>query len=156
MGHVAELGVGIGAGWLPRIGILARWITVVDPGDLVDEGDTMHHRIVRSLLAAVILGLTVMMAWPWRRSFRGVDFPKGADCSVDAIRGVCARSTSTAALGRREPRAGAGTLQTTSRHPAELRPLGNGGSLTLRFVKNALDGSGTRRQISWIFEIGRC
>ena len=114
----------------------------------------MRYRIVRSLLAAVILGLTVSPGPAAAQIFRGVDFPQGAASFADAVVAYAPDLQYPLRSDVKNPGEALGPPDDVTGIPAEYVSLGNGGSLTLRFVNNALTGSGNANKDLWIFEIG--
>ena len=93
--------------------------------------------------------------------FGGVDFPEGAVSFADE---VVAYDPIMVGTGPTEPHQGAvnalgvpnytGTNSCASQAACTFVSLGDGGSITLRFVNNLLTGSGTAAMDLWIFEVG--
>lgn len=114
----------------------------------------MRNRIVRSLLAVIILGLAVSPDRAVAQVFRGVEFPQGAASFADAVVAYAPDLQYPLRSDVKNPGEALGPPDDVTGIPAEYVSLGNGGSLTLRFVDNALTGSGNANKDLWVFEIG--
>ncbi len=114
----------------------------------------MRCRIVLSLLTVAVLGLTVPPGPAAAQTFRGVEFPQGVASFADAVVAYAPDLRHPLRSDVKNPGEALGPPDDVTGIPAEYVSLGNGGSLTLRFVNNALTGSGNANKDLWVFEIG--
>src|SRR5215211_7268093 len=117
----------------------------------------MHRRIALSLMAAFMLGLLVSPGPAAAQVFGGVEFPQGAASFADEVTSynpVVTTNGVSLAPSVRHPEEALGPPDHVTGGTPRFVSLGNGGSITLRFVDNALTGSGTTAKDLWIFEIG--
>ncbi len=115
---------------------------------------TRHAQAV--LLSAACLALPAQAAL-----FKGIEFPQGAVSFADAVvdyAPVMVGSGPT--LPHRDPSRSlsvpdyAGVNGCASGPTCTFVSLGDGGTLTLRFIDNVLTGSGDAAKDLWIFEVG--
>jgi hypothetical protein len=107
-----------------------------------------------SLLAAVMVGLLGASRPAEAALFRGVEFPQGAASFADEVVAYAPVNGSSLRSDVKNPAEALGPPDDVTGIPAEYVSLGNGGSITLRFINNALTGSGTATKDLWVFEIG--
>jgi hypothetical protein len=117
--------------------------------------DGVHRLAALSLLAAIVAGFIGHSLPASAAAFRGVEFPQGAASFADAV--VSYNPLPVGHVFRADvtnPAEALGPPDDVTGIPAEYVSLGNGGSLTLRFINNALTGSASTAKDLWVFEIG--
>jgi hypothetical protein len=107
------------------------------------------------LAAAFVAGLIGSSGQASAVPFRGVEFPQGSASFADAVVAYAPIANGfTLRPDVIHPSEALGPPDDVTGIPAEYVSLGNGGSITLRFVNNALTGSGSAAKDLWVFEIG--
>lgn len=113
----------------------------------------MHIQRVAHVLSLTVIALAASSP-AHAELFKGVDFPQGISSFADLV------VSYDPVIKDGEPTAGNQNFSDTVGAPnytgsaSQYASLGDGGSITLRFVDNRLTGSGTTAKDLWIFEVG--
>ncbi len=122
----------------------------------------MTTMYLRSLAASVLTAAVCLATSAGATIIGGVDFPQGAVSFADAVVSylpVLVGGTQPT-LPHREPTRALGVPDYAGDNSCASGPectfvsLGDGGTLTLRFIDNLLTGSGNNMADLWIFEVG--
>jgi hypothetical protein len=111
--------------------------------------------VISLMAAALVAGLIGGSPRASAAPFGGVEFPQGAASFADAVVDYSPIPGANPLLADVIiPSKALGPPDHVAGGPAKYVSLGNGGSITLRFINNALTGSGSTAKDLWVFEIG--
>ncbi|HEV2529069.1 MAG TPA: Ig-like domain-containing protein, partial [Thermomicrobiales bacterium] len=116
----------------------------------------IRNSVLLAMLLALLLALSLVPAPVGAVVYKGVDFPGGASSFADQVVSFTSGTfpNSTTRNGVPANALGPPSAQSGNNALGDAVSLGNGGSITVRFTDNYLNGNGTSAPDLWIFEVG--